>query len=151
LIFEEATYYNSYGEKLDNEILIEKLEKIFSDEKYIEEIIVFKDGADVMITRNIDPMNGIVNGTRGTIHVPEGDKCDYYEFRLKGQKDKSYPIFRVEDFHVVPYKNVVRRQLPFVLAYGGTVHKWQGQEMKGAIIDCKNFEHPGQLYTALSR
>jgi ATP-dependent exoDNAse (exonuclease V) alpha subunit len=130
---------------------------IFASEKYVEEELIFKEGAQVMITKNIDFQHGIINGARGTIWA-SSDKEEgyYYLFKPETEDDDDdddllYPIYRTEEFHVIPYRNIVRKQFPFVLAYGGTIHKWQGQEMDEAIIECQNISFQGQFYTALSR
>ncbi|XP_026399936.1 ATP-dependent DNA helicase PIF1-like [Papaver somniferum] len=111
-----------------------------------------KVGCPVMMLRNIDPKNGLCNGTRLRVetfapHVIEatiltGDKQGT---RVFIPRISLSPCFGV---HV----HMTRRQFPIRLAFAMTINKSQGQSVKYVGIDLRNsvFGH-GQLYVALSR
>lgn len=103
-------------------------------------------GCQVVILANIDPCNGIVNGTRGCIT----------ELR-----NKSIMIKRVDGsiYEIEYHKNisvddnlVYISYLPVKLAYALTIHKSQGMTLDAIEIDIgDNIFAAGQAYTALSR
>ena len=103
-------------------------------------------GCQIVILANIDPCNGIVNGTRGCI------------IELK---NKSIIIKRVDgSFYEIEYhKNIsvddnliYISYMPIKLAYALTIHKSQGMTLDAIEIDIgDNIFAAGQAYTALSR
>jgi ATP-dependent DNA helicase PIF1 len=111
-------------------------------------------GARVMLRRNIDMENGLVNGSIGTIQS--------FEFEANGQVKKLDISFdngyntKLSRYNV-PFElmkgiYVHRKQFPVTLAYAITVHKCQGLSLKCAIIDLGNsIFGPGMAYVALSR
>jgi ATP-dependent exoDNAse (exonuclease V) alpha subunit len=111
-----------------------------------------KIGAIVMLTRNINSAQGLVNGTRlivlnvhRTLVV-----CKIATGALTGQI-VSIPRITIivgEDEHI----KFVRRQFPLRLAFALTIHKSQGQTFKklGLFVRGVLFSH-GHLYVAFSR
>jgi hypothetical protein len=110
-------------------------------------------GCPVMLLRNLDPSQGLCNGTRLPItctstHVLEG--------RILGGEHDGKPAFipRItlysckSDFTFI----LARRQFPVRLAFAMTINKSQGQSVQHVGIDLRTpvFTH-GQLYVALSR
>lgn len=103
-------------------------------------------GCQIVILSNIDPSNGIVNGTRGCVVE---------------LKNKTIIIKRVDgSFYEIEYhKNisiddnqVYISYLPVKLAYALTIHKSQGMTMDAIEIDIgDDIFAAGQAYTALSR
>ena len=103
-------------------------------------------GCQVVILANIDPLNGIINGTRGCVTE---------------LKNKSIIIKRVDGslYEIEYHKNisiddnlVYISYLPVKLAYALTIHKSQGMTLDAIEIDIgDNIFAAGQAYTALSR
>jgi ATP-dependent DNA helicase PIF1 len=115
---------------------------------YLPELIL-KEGAQVMLTFNMDQANGLVNGSRGIIARFEegGVGLPIVEF-LNGIRMPIGPqTWEVEDF-----VDVFRSQIPLRLGYGQTVHRGQGMSLDLALISIGRdvFEY-GQAYVALSR
>ena len=103
-----------------------------------------------MILRNLDPTNGLCNGSRAIIinmtqrvlqvRLLTGD-FDGQEMliprtSLNSTQDQDFPFI------------LTRRQFPVRIAFAMTINKSQGQSMKHVSID-QPFTH-GQLYVALS-
>ncbi|KAK1880571.1 ATP-dependent DNA helicase PIF1 [Dissostichus eleginoides] len=126
------------------------------------------EGARVMLTRNIDVSQGLVNGSfatlarvltseeRGSAHVTMlGLKMDdetggrNYRNRAPGEPDDLVYIERAEES--LQQRGVVRRQFPLKLAYACTIHKVQGMTRTSAVVSLKNIFEPGMAYVALSR
>ena len=116
-------------------------------------VLRLKIGAPVMLLRNMDPINGLCNGTRMTI-LRATTRC--LEVRLNGGSfdGKTRLIYRTKltsnetDFHF----RLTRLQFPVRLAFAMTINKSQGQSLTHVGIDLRTpvFSH-GQLYVALSR
>ena len=102
-------------------------------------------GAHVMITRNINFENELVNGKKGIVIKLE---MSYVVI-----KDYDNNIFKIEYYKDDSiYNNKYVKFMPLTHAYAITVHKSQGSTLDYIEIDASdnNFA-PGQLYTALSR
>lgn len=159
-----------------NDINTAKLERLPSEEiyryKYNVETIhckythLFKDitkicnampelllsiGAQVMLLANIDPVNKLVNGSRGVVT----------SFKSNGVKllpvvkfMNLETIIEIHKYEITDTNNQVIGavfQIPLKLAYAITVHKSQGMTLDSAIINLKGVFEYGQAYVALSR
>ena len=112
-----------------------------------------KRGVPVMLLHNLDPANGLCNGTRGVvinmshrvieIRITAGDFKGNTAFIPRIVLDSSDSDF--------PFK-LRRRQFPLRLAFAMTINKSQGQSLTYTGLDLRTpvFSH-GQLYVALSR
>ncbi|XP_073696195.1 uncharacterized protein [Garra rufa] len=125
--------------------------------------------ARIMLLKNINVSDGLVNGICGTIKELFYDDNEifpskiYIEFDkeqvgkearaknpcLKPGLEKATPIEPEEE--KVTSSGDVRRQFPIRLAWACTVHKVQGLTVDKAVVSMKKIFAPGQAYVALSR
>lgn len=104
-------------------------------------------GAQVMLLHNLDPLGGLVNGSRGVVKGFVGDS-PIVKF-LNGRE-------LVIDFHTWECEEADKKimrlvQIPLKLAYCITCHKSQGMSLDYAEIDLSNCFEYGMAYVALSR
>ncbi|XP_073714001.1 uncharacterized protein [Misgurnus anguillicaudatus] len=129
-------------------------------------------GARVMLKKNIDVADGLVNGAFGTVvHISESQK--------KGEDNDDFPSAIHVEFdnpivgkiqrckkRYMPFPNStvievqedqvtnaggIRRQFPLRLAWACTVHKVQGLTVDKAVVSLNKIFTAGQAYVALSR
>jgi len=117
-----------------------------------------KKGAPLMLLRNLDPFQGLYNGTRMILvdWTPRVLRCRVLKAGLGDEHQDDHMVFiprmnllaSAED-NPIPLK---RRQFPVRLAFAMTINKAQGQSVKWVGLDLRTpvFSH-GQLYVALSR
>ncbi|CAJ1080787.1 uncharacterized protein LOC117832690 isoform X2 [Xyrichtys novacula] len=121
-------------------------------------------GARVMLTRNIDVSQGLVNGSFATVGrlissenngsalvtmlgLRMDDETAGRSYRTRG--DNLVYIERSEE--ALQQKGVVRRQFPVKLAFACTIHKVQGMTRKSTVVSLKHIFEPGMAYVAISR
>jgi PIF1-like helicase/Helitron helicase-like domain at N-terminus/Helicase len=109
-------------------------------------------GAPIMLMRNLDPMQGLCNGTRLTV-TRIASRC--LEVRINGGEfdGQHRLIYRCTLSNSQDFGFTLRRtQFPVRLAFAMTINKSQGQSLRTVGIDLRSpvFAH-GQLYVALSR
>ncbi len=125
-------------------------------------------GARVMLTRNIDVEDGLVNGTFGNVakitaqtrggvpvvqliglHLDNVTAGQKHRNKAPDGDDNIVYIERSEE----PLKNkgTVRRQFPMKLAFACTIHKVQGMTTDRAVVSLKRIFESGMAYVALSR
>mgnify|MGYP000008484026 CR=1 FL=1 len=117
--------------------------------------IVFKEGAQVMLTANLNIEDGLIHGSRGV--VKELRENSVVVLFKNGQCVEIEYLGRDFDVDSPNSANgqglkVRRAQIPLILAWSVTIHKSQG-----ATLDCVELDlgpglfAPGQAYVALSR
>ncbi|CAG2247064.1 unnamed protein product [Mytilus edulis] len=134
----------------------------------LQDVIELGLCARIMLIRNIDTTDGLVNGAFGSITGIEKSQSDeiravYVKFdhpesgkkhisnlaRTKSLPKDSVRISPVEE--VLHGKNVTRKQLPLRLGWAATIHKVQGMTVKEIVVSLKRTFAPGMAYVALSR
>ena len=141
---------------LDPETLIEK------DADYSPEVLhsftpsgfpaarlVLKIGCPVMILRNLQPREGVCNGSRGIV---TRISTRILEVQLFNGATVLVPRIKLISSDLdVPFK-LCRLQFPISLSFAMTINKSQGQTFDVVGVDLRHpvFTH-GQLYVALSR
>ncbi|CAL9706649.1 unnamed protein product [Knipowitschia caucasica] len=118
-------------------------------------------GARVMLTRNIDLSQGLVNGAFANLtrvvyspsnptHVLKlGLDLDNKNPRRSGSDHLVY-LVRLEE-NITKKKGMVRRQFPIKLAFACTIHKVQGMTTSSAVVSFKQIFQAGMGYVAVSR
>ena len=116
-----------------------------------EHILNLKEGMPLMLLRNINPRQGLCNGTR--LIYDKTIDCKLLQCRIVGS-DRVVLIPRITFIPKAgdyPF-DWQRRQFPVRVAFATTINKSQGQTMKnvGVWLRGQVFGH-GQLYVACSR
>ena len=105
-------------------------------------------GAQVMLTINLDPESGLVNGSVGVI-------VKFEEFRPVVEFLNGIRLIIAAHCWEIEINDditVQRIQLPLILSYALSVHRCQGATLDCAEIDLgESIFCAGQFYTALSR
>ena len=132
--------------------------------------VLLAEGARVMLRRNVDTRDGLVNGARGVVRgfEWEGEHIEgvmpskvYIKFDGRAGRGNSEE-YRGEqvvalrpvtaDFYGKKGTVIQRRQLPLILSYAVTVHKVQGLSLDRVVIDVGgSVFDSGMTYVALSR
>lgn len=123
------------------------VEKMDRDANYVVELSL-KVGAQVMLLKNLDTEDGLVNGSRGVV-VSFSPNPPYLP---KVQFKDCIRIIKPEIWASNHEPPIQREQIPLRLAYALTIHKAQGASLDSALVDIgdSTFEY-GQAYVALSR
>ena len=116
-----------------------------------EHIITLKAGMPIMLLRNVNPRQGLCNGTRLIYDKTMDNKL--IQCRIVG----SERVVLIPRITFIPKAGDYpfewqRRQFPVRIAFATTINKSQGQSLKnvGVWLRSQVFGH-GQLYVACSR
>ena len=134
---------------------VKKLDRL-DDARHIgglEKVLVMAIGARVMLRKNLDVTNRLVNGSMGTLVEVVYDKYEVIQL-LKIKFDDHANVINVErDLRKIQiYSNafLYRKQLPLTIAYAMTIHKSQGLSLKCVLADLeKSVFSPGMSYVCL--
>jgi len=104
------------------------------------------ENSQIMITRNIDVSNGLVNGTRGYIKKLFEDYVI-----IEDVNNNVHAIHYFKDIDINDKKAFISH-IPIRISYALSIHKSQGMTIDAVELDLGNniFAY-GQTYTALSR
>ncbi|XP_077364609.1 uncharacterized protein LOC144009028 isoform X1 [Festucalex cinctus] len=134
-----------------------------------EKLLLGKD-ARVMLCKNVDVMDGLVNGVCGTVrHIvtyqnnkfPQKVYVKFDDNQIGAQSRKqsagSNPFISMGATAIEPEEERatkqggLRRQFPLKLAWACTIHKVQGITVDNVVVSLKKVFSAGQAYVALSR
>ncbi|NBP13811.1 hypothetical protein EBU95_05340 [bacterium] len=134
--------YNSNG--ADARSLMDELTFQFK-QKGIHNIRLRK-GCRVILIKNLDVPNGLVNGSVGTV-------VDILSNSVRVKFDNGYTeiVGRVEFALEMDGVRCTGRQLPLMLAYSITIHRSQSLSLDSAVLDLEECFCDAQVYVALSR
>ena len=112
-----------------------------------------KVGCPVMVLRNLDPANGVCNGSRGIL-TRYRHRVMEVELITGDHKGNKVFIPRINNYPTeqqVAFK-FTRRQFPVRLCFAMTINKSQGQTVNHVGLDLRRpvFTH-GQFYVGISR
>ena len=107
-------------------------------------------GARVMLRRNIDTSQGLVNGALGSV-TAISKECIQVTFDHTPNVPFKIERFRSR-FQILRRFYVYRKQFPLILAFAVTIHKCQGLSLDCAIVDLSSSVFAtGMAYVAISR
>jgi ATP-dependent DNA helicase PIF1 len=134
----------------DSDVTKEQYMKILEDA--IPESIQLKVGAQVVLKRNLDFDEGLVNGSRGVVTEILDDKIEGIQVNVKFYNGVSRMIKKEVWENGDKKARVSRSQIPLLLAWASTIHGCQGCTMDYVICDVgETIFLPGQAYVELSR
>ncbi|XP_076285500.1 pif1 DNA helicase [Lasioglossum baleicum] len=109
--------------------------------------LVLKVGAQVMLLKNINVSDGLVNGARGVV-IKFQDNAPVVQFKSGTQYRTKLEIWNLK----TASGNIVhRKQIPLKLAWAFSIHKSQGLTLDCVEMCLARVFDPGQSYVALSR
>jgi ATP-dependent DNA helicase PIF1 len=138
------TVYVKTGDQETCELLQKELQNQFSQRGI--ETVTLKKGCRVLLIKNLDVANGLVNGSIGTVEdlFTEG-------VRVKFDNGFTQMINRVEWEIELDGSKVVVQQIPLMLSYSITIHKSQSLSLDNAVLDLADCFCNHMVYVALSR
>lgn len=146
-----AKFSVSTNAKPSQQKVVDKLKTFLTKSAPCHDVLRLCEGAQVMLTHNLDFEAGLVNGSRGVItRFESGLRLPVVQF-VNG-------VETIIDRHAWTTKDdsskitVAKTQLPLKLAYCLTTHKSQGMSLDLVEIDIgRSVFEAGQAYVALSR
>ncbi|CAG2226514.1 unnamed protein product [Mytilus edulis] len=127
--------------------------------------ILLAEGARVMLIKNEDTADGLVNGVMGTVisikdfspnSLPSTIYVHFDNERVgrnaKVQKliSGKHCVGLKPSSEDIPLSNCVRKQFPLKLAWACTIHKVQGLTVEECVVDLNKCFTYGQAYVALA-
>lgn len=110
--------------------------------------LYLKVNAQVMLLKNINISNGLVNGARGVVVRIDKDNLPVVRF-----KNNQEYVCRHEKWIIKTATGgiLTRRQVPLKLAWAFSIHKSQGLTLDCVEMSLSKVFEAGQAYVALSR
>lgn len=111
--------------------------------------IVLKKNAQVILTKNLDVANNLVNGSRGCVVGFNESKLPIVKFMNQNEmviKHETW-TFKVN----AAGQTLTRKQIPLQLAWAISIHKSQGMTLDCVELSLSRVFEFGQAYVALSR
>ncbi|KAH8333854.1 hypothetical protein KR059_003910 [Drosophila kikkawai] len=110
--------------------------------------LYLKVNAQVMLLKNINIANGLVNGARGVVVRIDKDNLPVVRF-----KNNQEYVCRHEKWIIKTATGgiLTRRQVPLKLAWAFSIHKSQGLTLDCVEMSLSKVFEAGQAYVALSR
>ena len=149
-ILQYDTIYEIIGER--KKAMKDEEMKIWIDiidkENNYEKTIQITEKTQVMLLKNIDQENGLVNGSRGIVIGFEND-LPVVRFMNGTTQTIGYAEY---SFEISNVSTIIAKQIPLSLAWCTTIHKSQGQSLDSIKMNIgSNIFEYGQIYVALSR
>nr|XP_056701009.1 ATP-dependent DNA helicase PIF1 [Euleptes europaea] len=116
----------------------------------VSSIIELKLGAQVMLTKNLDVSQGLVNGARGVVIDFETERKGLPKVRFLCGVTTVVGLERWV-LKGPAGTHLTRQQLPLKLAWAISIHKSQGMSLDCVEISLARVFECGQAYVALSR
>ncbi|XP_058034121.1 ATP-dependent DNA helicase PIF1 [Ahaetulla prasina] len=116
----------------------------------VKSMIELKEGAQVMLTKNLDVSQGLVNGARGVVVGFETEGKGLPKVRFLCGVTNIIGLERWV-FKGPAGTYLSRQQLPLKLAWAISIHKSQGMSLDCAEVSLARVFESGQAYVALSR
>ncbi len=139
----QATY-TQLGDTETCELLQKELKSQFV-QKGIESLFL-RRGCRVLLIKNLDVENGLVNGSIGTV-----DELFEDAVRVNFDNGVTQIINSVEWELELDNARVIGKQIPLMLSYSITIHKSQSLSLEKAVLDLADCFCNHMVYVALSR
>ncbi|KAI5755217.1 hypothetical protein M8J77_015084 [Diaphorina citri] len=122
--------------------------KTLNDQTPVSRVLVLKEGAQVMLLKNINVGSGLVNGARGFVlkFSPEGAPVIKFKSGLVHTLQPEKWVVKCPNGTLL-----TRRQYPLKLAWAFSIHKSQGLTLDCVEMSLARVFEAGQAYVALSR
>ena len=121
----------------------------FTRSCHVPSILRLKTGAQVMLAKNLNVQEGLVNGARGVIVGFDRSLEDAPIVKLKNGRQIT---LQPERFIMRCGSQLfMRRQVPLRLAWAFSIHRSQGMSLDSVEISLARVFEAGQAYVALSR
>lgn len=144
--------YHAVDSCSDKQVNRSIISRVNNKNMMYKEILTVKTGCRVMLLKNLNVQEGIVNGSLGVVL-----KADSSSVMVKFDNGIIKVIERdIQTYYDIEYKSTFSRsQIPLNLAYACTIHKSQGLTLDKCILslDSSNIYSGdfGKVYVALSR
>lgn len=110
--------------------------------------LILKIGAQVMLLKNINISDGLVNGARGVVVKYNKEGLPIIKFKNNKEYEAKHEKWMIK----TPTGNIVsRKQIPLRLAWAFSIHKSQGLTLDCVEMSLSKVFEAGQAYVALSR